>query len=143
MAKADIQMPEQLMASLETLGERTDGIIQSTLEAGAEVVVSRVRGNLASAIGRNLKERRRSTGALLAALGVSPVKIDHNGVHNLKVGFSEPRRGGGVNAKLATILEFGKTGQLPKPFLRPARSASRASCIAVMQQKFEEEVSRI
>ena len=76
MAKAEIQMPEELMASLEALGDKTDGIIQAALEAGAEVVVLRVRGNLASVIGRNLKERRRSTGALLAALGVSPVKID-------------------------------------------------------------------
>lgn len=143
MAKAEIQMPEELMASLEALGDKTDGIIQAALEAGAEVVVLRVRGNLASVIGRNLKERRRSTGALLAALGVSPVKIDHNGVHNLKVGFGEPRRGGGINAKLATILEYGKSGQPPKPFLRPARSASRAPCIAAMQQKFEEEVNGI
>ena len=143
MAKADIQMPEKLMASLESLGDKTDGIIQSALEAGAEVVAARVRGNLASAIGRGLKERPRSTGALLAALGVSPVKIDHNGIHNLKVGFSEPRRGGGVNAKLATILEYGKTGQPAKPFLKPARSASHAPCIAAMQQKFEEEVNGI
>lgn len=143
MAKAEIQMPEELMASLEALGDKTDGIIQSALEAGAEVVVSRVRGNLASAIGRNLKERSRSTGALLGALGVSPVKIDHKGIHNLKVGFSEPRRGGGVNAKLAALIEYGKSGQPPKPFLRPARSASRAPCIAAMQQKLAEEVNSI
>lgn len=143
MAKAELKLPEELLASLEALGERTDAVLEAALLAGAEVVLSKVRGNLQSVIDRNLKERSRSTGTLLAALGISPVKVDYKGIYNLKVGFSEPRRSGGSNAKLATILEYGKHGQPPKPFLRPARSSSRAACIQAMKAKLEEEVNKI
>ena len=50
---------------------------------------------------------------------------------------------GGSNAKLANILEYGKHGQPAKPFLKPAKSASRAECIRVMKQKLEEEVVKL
>ena len=62
---------------------------------------------------------------------------------NIKIGFSEPRSDGGSNAKLANILEYGKHGQPAKPFLKPAKSASRAECIRVMKQKLEEEVAKL
>jgi hypothetical protein len=45
----------------------------------------------------------------------------------VKIGFKEPRRNGESNAKIANIIEYGKSGQPPKPFLKPARSASRKS----------------
>src|SRR5699024_11936873 len=54
---------------------------------------------------------------------------DKNGDFNVKVGFSEPRSDGDSNAKIATILEYGKSGQPAKPFLKPARSSSRNACI--------------
>ncbi len=50
--------------------------------------------------------------------------VTREGNHNIKVGFAEPRSGGGSNAKLANILEYGKHGQPAKPFLKPAKSAS-------------------
>lgn len=60
----------------------------------------------------------------------------------MKVGFVEPRADGGSNAKLANILEYGKHRQPAKPFLKPAKSASRSAAIAAMQQRFEEEVEK-
>jgi len=62
---------------------------------------------------------------------------------NIKVGFSEPRRGGESNAMIASIIEYGKQGQPARPFLKPAKSASRKACIAAMEAKFAEELGKL
>jgi hypothetical protein len=68
--------------------------------------------------------------------------LNRNGDFDVKVGFAEPRRDGGSNAKIGNILEFGKHGQPPRPFLKPAKIASRDACIERMRRVFEEEVGR-
>jgi hypothetical protein len=117
-------MPESFMRDIEKLADRTDDIIPRVLEVGGKVVLAKVRGNLSAAIGRGLKYKGRSTGALAGALGLSPAKLDQDGDHNVKVGFAEPRRSKGgkkvSNAMLANVLEYGKSGQPAKPFLKPA-----------------------
>ena len=143
MAKADFKMPEDFLLKLSQLGERTDEIVAKVLESGGEVVASKVRSNLSAVIRRGTKEKNRSTGELLRSLGVSPAKQDKDGNFNVKVGFSELRSGGGSNAKIANILEYGKSGQPPKPFLKPAKSASKNECIDAMKKRFEEEVESI
>ncbi|HRR37239.1 MAG TPA: HK97 gp10 family phage protein, partial [Clostridia bacterium] len=62
---------------------------------------------------------------------------------DVKIGFKEPRSDGESNAKIANILEYGKHGQPPKPFLKPAKSKSKDSCIRAMKEKLEEEISKI
>lgn len=143
MAKVKVEMPEEFLRKLSLLGRKTDEIAGRVLEAGGEVVLSKVRSNLSSVIGSGTKYASRSTGELESSLGLSPVKADRDGNHNIKVGFSEPRSDGGSNAKLANILEYGKHGQPAKPFLKPAKSASRAECIHVMKQKLDEEVAKL
>lgn len=140
MAKADIKMPDAFLEKLAHLTKDEDGMAQRVLSAGAEVVEAKVRSNLAGVIGRGTKKESRSTGQLLSALGTSPVKVDKNGNHDVKIGFAEPRRNGDSNAKIANILEYGRHGQPPKPFLKPAKSASKAACIEAMKRKLEEEV---
>lgn len=140
MAKVDIKMPDDFLNKLQNLGSDEDGIAERVLEAGAEVVESKVRANLASVIGRGTKTESRSTGQLLSALGVSGVRLDREGNHNVKIGFAEGRTDGESNAKLANILEYGKHGQPAKPFLKPAKSASKAAAIEAMKQQFEKEV---
>ncbi len=76
-------------------------------------------------------------------MGLSPVKQDRDGNHNIKVGFSEPRKDGESNAKIANIIEYGKSGQPAKPFLKPAKSASRKPCIEAMKARLEEELGQI
>ena len=143
MAKADFKMPEDFLLKLSMLGERTDEIVTKVLESGGEVVASKVRSNLSAVIGQGTKKKDRSTGELLRSLGVSPAKQDKDGNFNVKVGFSEPRSDGGSNAKIANVLEYGKSGQAPKPFLKPAKSASKNECIDAMKKRFEEEVESI
>ena len=143
MAKADFKMPEDFLLKLSRLGQRTDEIVTKVLESGGEVVESKVRSNLSAVIGRGTKKKNQSTGELLRSLGLSPAKQDRNGNFNVKVGFSEPRSDGGSNAKIANILEYGKSGQPPKPFLKPAKSASKDECIDAMKKRFDEEVENL
>ena len=143
MAKADFKLPDEFLTKLSRLGKDTDAVTEKVLEAGGKVVLAKVRSNLATVIGSGTKYDSRSTGELVQSLGLSPVKLNREGNHDIKIGFSEPRSDGGSNAKLANILEYGKHGQPAKPFLKPAKSASRSACKAAMQQKFEEEVRKL
>lgn len=142
MAKAQMMMPEEFLTRLSKLGDCSDAIAEKVLEAGGEVVLSKVQSNLSAVIGRGTKYDSRATGELERSLGVSSVKLDRNGNHNIKVGFSEPRSDGGSNAKLANILEYGKHGQPAKPFLKPAKSASKSACEEAMKRAFDEGVGK-
>ena len=143
MAKCDVKMPEEFLLQISRLGKDFDSIAETVLEAGGEIVLQRVHGNLSAVVGADTKYESRSTGELVGSLGLSPVKINAQGNHDIKVGFAEPRKDGDSNAKIANILEYGKHGQPAKPFLKPAKTASRKECISTMQQKFEEEVKKL
>ena len=143
MAKAEVVLPDEFLQKLSKLSDRTDEISERVLEAGGEGVLSRVKSNLSSVIGKGTEYDSRSTGELERSLGLSPVKLDRDGNYNIKIGFSEPRSDGGSNAKIANIIEYGKHGQPAKPFLKPAKSASKAACQEAMIRKFQEEVDKL
>lgn len=143
MAKAVMKMPEEFLLKISRLGEKTDEILPRVLEAGGEVVEAKVKSNLQGVIGSGTKEESRSTGELISALGVSSAKQDRDGNFNVKVGFSELRPDGKSNAMIASVLEYGKSGQTPKPFLKPAKSSTKKACIEAMKQKLEKEVESI
>ena len=128
MAKVQMKMPEDFLMKVSRLADKTDEILPKVLQA---------------VIGSGTKYESRSTGELLRSLGTSPALQDKNGDFNVKVGFSEPRSDGDSNAKIATILEYGKSVQPAKPFLKPARSSSRNACINAMKAKLDEEVEKI
>ena len=137
-------MPEDFLLKVSRLNEKTDEILPRVLEAGGQVVLERVKSNLSAVVGKGTKEPSRSTGELESALGLSPAKPKRDGSGwNIKVGFAEPRSDGDSNAKIANILEYGKHGQPPKPFLKPAKAQSRKACIEAMKSKLGEEVRRI
>lgn len=143
MAKVDIKMPDEFLLKVSKLGSDFDPVVEKILKAGGEVVFKRTKSNLSAVIGKGTKHESRSTGELEKALGVTSVRLDRNGNHNIKIGFSEPRSDGESNAKIANILEYGKHGQPAKPFLKPAKSASKSECISVMKSTFEEEVKKL
>ena len=142
MAKASYKIPEEFLSKISKLAEKTDEIVPKVLAAGAEVVEKNVRANLSSVIGKNTKEESRSTGQLLSALGTTAARQDRDGNFNVKVGFAENRTDGKSNAMIASVLEYGKQGQPPKPFLKPAKTKSRSSCIQAMEKKLEEEIKK-
>ena len=139
MAKLKIEMPTKLLDQLAGMGNALDAAIPKALAAGGKVVVDKMASNLRAAIGSSTKTKSRSTGKLAASLGVSPSKLDRDGNLDVKVGFSEGR-GNVSNAMLANVLEYGKHGQPPKPFLKRTKSLSRKPCIDAMQQALKEEL---
>ena len=143
MAKAQMMMPENFLDRLSKLGSQSDAIAEKVLEAGGKVVLAKVQSNLSSVIGRGTKYDSRSTGELERSIGLSPAKLDRDGNHNVKIGFVDPRSDGDSNAKIANILEYGKHGQPAKPFLKPAKRASKSACEEAMKRTFEEEVGKL
>ena len=143
MAEVTVKLPNEYLRKLSRLGKQADEICARRLEAGGKVVEDKIRSNLQAVIGSGTQEPSRSTGELLESLGTSEVKQDADGILNVKVGFAELRSDGESNAKIANIIEYGKHGQPPKPFLKPAKTATRDSCAAAMRQVFDEEVGKL
>ena len=154
MAKATYKLPEDFLLKVSKLADKTDEIVPRVLQAGGEVVEKKVRSNLQAVIGSGIKEESRSTGELVGALGVSPAMLDRDGNFNVKVGFDEPLRQQNAavrkrsykertNAMIANVLEYGKHGQPAKPFLKPAKSASKNACIEAMKAKLESEMGGV
>lgn len=140
MAKCDFKLPDEFLEKVSRLGSDFDRVAEKMLQAGGRVVLEATKSTLSSVIGKGTKEPSRSTGELENSLGLSPVKMDKDGNFNIKLGFSEPRSDGESNAKIANILEYGKHGQPPKPFLKPAKSKSKTACLKAMEDTFEKEV---
>ena len=138
-----MKMPEEFLMKVSKLADQTDVIIPKVLEVGGDVVLEKVKSNLQSVIGKDTKYPSKSTGELLSSLGLTSAKQDRNGDYNVKVGFAEPRSDGESNAKIANIIEYGKHGQPAKPFLKPAKSASRKPCMGAMIAKLEEEIDKL
>ena len=140
MARIEIKLPDELANMLSKLGERTDEIVPKVLKAGGEVVLAKVSSNLAAVVGVGTKLPSRSTGTLQSALGLTSAAGDSNGNWDVKVGFSDARPDGESNAKIAAILEYGKVGQPPKPFMTPAKSQTKNAALNAMKAAFEQEV---
>ena len=142
MAKCSIKLPEEFLRKLSSLGSRTDEVAKKALTAGGEIILARTRANLLAVIGKNIKGEPRSTGQLVSALGLSPVRVDRNGNYNIKIGFDEYRQDGSSNAGVANILEYGKHGQPAKPFLKPAKKQVGNQALEKMKQVLEEEMKK-
>ena len=156
MATLKVKLPDELMIGLERLSGQVDGVVEKTLEAGAEVVVAKARSNLKNSL------MGGSSGQLAGALGVSPVKPnDKLDGRDIKIGFAEPRqdkKGGTTykkklksgktseykltNAMVANILEYGKKGQSAKPFMKPAEDATKAKARAVEKKCFRKKQTK-
>lgn len=137
MAKCTCNLPEDLLKKLSRLGSKMDDVSEKVLESGGAVVLDKIKSNLQGVLSGN------STDELSNSLGLSKVLLDRNGNHNIKVGFAEPRSDGKSNAMIANIIEYGKSGQPAKPFLKPAKSQSKKACIDAMTQKLEEEIEKL
>ena len=140
MAKVTVEFPDDIVKKLASLETRTDAVLAKTLQAGADVVKPVFQTKLASAIGRNTKRKSTSTGQLVSALGVSPVKTANDGSVDIKIGFNEPRQDGKRNAMIAGILEHGNSNQPARPFLSATKSAVKAPATQAMIDTFNQEV---
>lgn len=108
--------------------EFSDAQVEKALTAAADVALPVIKSNLKLAVGSDSKSERagESTGELVSALGISPVKLSKRDIFSVKIGFREPRKGGESNAKVANILEYGRrksknsSYQKPRPWLAPS-----------------------
>lgn len=137
MARATVKLPNAVLDELQAAGARLDDHAEAALKAGASVVEPVMRANLASSI-----TGQYSTGQLIAALGITPVKADRAGNHNVKVGFDEPRREGTSNAKIAAILEYGSTRQPARPFLTRTRRTARSAALEAMKRVLAQRLPK-
>lgn len=139
MARVTIYPGKDFLKKLEQMQGDIDRAIPTALEAGGKIVLRQMHGKLASVVGKNTKHPSKSTGKLLSALGLSPVKVNDTGNYDVKVGFSDGRTGKS-NAMLANILEYGKSGQPPKPFLAPTKSQAKQPCLDAMEAALKREL---
>ena len=145
----EIKLPDEFAKKLSTLGQRTDEITAKVLEAGAETIRPVLQENLRGVIGKDLNFDSRSTGELVESVGVSSAKLDKNGNMDVKIGFREPRKKATVkgkaiyNAMVANVIENGKHGQPPRPFIKRTIMQSKKACLAAIEKKFDEEVKKL
>lgn len=141
MARCEIKMPEEFLDKLSKLGDKFDGIAPKVLQSGGKVVLSQMKANLESRIGKDTKYPSRSKGDLMASLGITPAMQNRNGEWNIRVGIGDSKDRKGVsNALKAQILEYGKSGQKAKPWMKPARRKSRKSAITAMKETLKREL---
>lgn len=149
-----IRFDDDFSKKLAALGNRTDEILGKAMTAGAEEALPIVRAELQGAIGGDTKEPSRSTGELVDSLGISPVMVDNKGITNVKIGFSEPRRHQYAakkkrsyytvtNAMIANVLEYGKSGQPPRPWLKRAKTQATKVFRAKAQEIIDKEVEKL
>ena len=156
MAKrsAVIRFDNDFSKKLASLGARSDEILEKAMAAGAEAALPTVRECLQSVIGRGNKYPDRSTGEMVNSLGTSPVKVDSKGIVNVKIGFNEPRRHQYIakkkrsyytvtNAMIANVLEYGKSGQPPRPWLKRAKTQAAKVFRAKAQEIIDKEVEKL
>ena len=143
MATVTIKLPDEFMNQLSEFDSRLEDIFTKALEDGAEIAEKQARANLKAVIGSGTKLPSESTGQLLGALGISPVKLSELGGYDIRVGFAEPRQDGKSNEMIANIIEYGKKGQAAKPFMKPAEDATKSKVKAKMEETFKAEAEKI
>ena len=143
MATVTIKLPDEFMNQLSEFDSRVEDIFTKALEDGAEIAEKQARANLKAVIGSGTKLPSESTGQLLGALGISPVKPSELGGYDIRVGFAEPRQDGKSNEMIANIIEYGKKGQAAKPFMKPAEDATKSKVKAKMEETFKAEAEKI
>lgn len=144
MARAAVKMPDAFLERISKLNSRFDEIVPRVLEKGAEPVIQKAKNNLAVRIGQGTKEPSQSTGELLASLETTKPVQDAKGDWNLRVGVPTTKDSKGVsNALKAAVIEYGKSGQPPKPWLKPTKSATRKACVSAMEQALDREIERL
>lgn len=139
MARMAVNLGEDYMLRLLRAEELSETIAQKAIEAGAGVVANEIRANLNA----NLSGSTESTGALAAALGITPVSKDEKGFWNAKVGFDGYDEKGVPNQLKARVMESGSSKIQKRPFVRPAVNATKKAAQDVMQQVVEEELKKI
>lgn len=139
--KVDVKLPTDLMQQLQHLSDNIEDIEGKMLDNATDVLKPEIEKNLKQAI-----TGKYATGELESSVAVkkkrtakeksNTVYFKGTTIRQFKNGKTQKVR----NGLKATILEYGKNGQPPRPFVRPAMNAKRAEMIRVMEEIFDREV---
>lgn len=144
MARATFQMPEDFINKLSKLNDKFDVIVPRVLKEGAEPATKKAKSNLALRIGQSTKEPSQSTGELLNSLETTRPVQNYKGDWTLRVGIPTTKDSKGVsNALKAAVIEYGKSGQPPKPWLKQSKRASKRACIEAMKAALDKEIKKL
>ena len=127
MARVDVKMPDEFLEHVR-LGSNFDSIAETVLQAGGEVVLAKTQSNLSSVIGSSTKYDSRATGELESSLGLTSVRWTETATSISRSAF--PNRDLTVAAMPSLPISSNTaSGQPAKPFLKPAKSASKKQCV--------------
>lgn len=143
----ETQIPNALMRQLKQLEESIPDIEERMLSEGLKILEPEVKKNLQASI-----DKGYATGELLQSVDskIETRKSGKTGVvyfkgtskqqgYKTKNGVRLRRRKKAVrNGLKAAILEYGKQGQAPRPFVRTALNSKRAAIIAAMEKEFDD-----
>ncbi len=141
-----MKLPEETLLKLSRLGKNIDRISAAMLEEGAAVLQEQAEKNLSEVVGSGTKYKSRSTGGLQQLVKLSKVYKISNGDSHIKVGvwgYYYPNGKETPAPLVANVLEHGRSDMAAKPWLKPAISKARKACIAAMQKRFDNEVSKL
>lgn len=136
MAKITATLPIRFQKKVKILASKDGELIKKTVYSGADILANQVRANLERSI------VGPSTGALIASMGVAPIK-ERKGNINTKIGFDGYDAKGVPNALKARAMESGTSKQPARPFMRPAFEQKRESARAKMIETFQDEVENL
>lgn len=165
MAKLTVMLPDDFLLKISKIEQNADEIVSTALQEGAKVYKEAMQQELDRVIGHGTKSESRSTGELQHSLGVTPTKIDANGLLNVRIGFNEPRKNQTAdahtahkrrgrskksrsykeltNAMIAATIEYGRTGQSPKPFQKRARKKAEEAGSEAASRALDREVGNL
>ena len=150
MGKFSFSIPSNLQSKIDKIAKQSPEIIDKCVEEGAEVAKEAVERNLVAVL-----SPEHQNGELVRSIGVTPVKVNREGVHNARVGFREPRKNQTkakgkrsyyvqTNAMIANVLEYGRSGkQKARPFLQKAMKECEQKVMETMEQTFDREVGQV
>lgn len=128
---------EEYALKLSRLAEASEETAKKAVYAGAGVVADEINAKLSAVLSP------KSTGAMAASFGVTPISRDSDGVWNAKIGFDGYDKKGVPNQLKARAMESGTSTQPKHPFVRPAVNASRQKAEAEMARVVDEEIKKL
>ena len=136
MGKMTFTLPENTIRKMAALGDKYDGVTKAVLKEGVTPLYDIAKVNLSASI-------RKGTGDLLKSLCTTKPFQDKNNDWSIKIGCAGVDRKGVSNAMKAAVLEYGKSNQPAKPWLKPSVSKAKKACINKIQEVLDLEVSKL
>ena len=150
MAQSKAVLPTEVIKQLETLEREADSIIDKMLDAGVQALKPEIERNLRWSI-----QGEYATGELEKSLVVKNIKggklsykgrfVTFNGNSRLqraKNGRIYKRKTPARLNEIAAVLEYGKSDQPPRPFLRPAFIEKNEAIVQAMEEVFDRETKK-